>query len=266
MSEPAVIYEVKDRVATLTLNRPENRNSMTPDVLEGLGEAVAQARTDSEVRCVIVTGTGKSFCAGADFKAGPIGGAVDPDAPYLAPQDRLYRMYSNFLSLLEIEVPVIAAMQGHAIGGGLGLAVVCDVRVANQEARYGANFVQLGLHPGMATTYLLPRLMGVPRGVELLLTGRIVSGAEAAECGLVNHAVAQEDVLPRAQEIAAEIARAAPLAVRWTKESIYRGLQWDPKTAARQEALLQSRTTETEDSREGIKALLERRTPDFKGR
>jgi len=144
--------------------------------------------------------------------------------------------------------------------------VVCDVRVANQEARYGANFVQLGLHPGMATTYLLPRLMGVPRGVELLLTGRIVSGAEAAECGLVNHAVAQEDVLPRAQEIAAEIARAAPLAVRWTKESIYRGLQWDPKTAARQEALLQSRTTETEDSREGIKALLERRTPDFKGR
>ena len=89
MSEPAVIYEVKDRVATLTLNRPENRNSMTPDVLEALGAAVAQARTASEVRCVIVTGTGKSFCAGADFKAGPIGGAVDPDAPYLAPHDRL---------------------------------------------------------------------------------------------------------------------------------------------------------------------------------
>ena len=166
----------------------------------------------------------------------------------------------------QIEVPVIAAMQGHAIGGGLGLAVVCDLRVANADARYGANFVQLGLHPGMATTYLLPRLMGVPRAVEFLLTGRIVSGAEAADCGLANHAVAADDVLPRAREIAGEIARAAPLAVRWTKQSIYSGLDWDPRSAARHEALVQSRTAETEDSREGIKALLERRTPEFKGR
>ena len=266
MADDAVLYEVEDRVATLTLNRPDNRNSMTPDVLQGLAEAVGRARSDSEVRCVIVTGRGKSFCAGADFKSGPIGGGGEADGVFVAPQDRLYRMYSHFLSLLEIEVPVIAAMQGHAIGGGLGLAVVCDLRVANADARYGANFVQLGLHPGMATTYLLPRLMGVPRAVEFLLTGRIVSGAEAADCGLANHAVAADDVLPRAREIAGEIARAAPLAVRWTKQSIYSGLDWDPRSAARHEALVQSRTAETEDSREGIKALLERRTPEFKGR
>ena len=266
MADDAVLYEVQDRVATLTLNRPDNRNSMTPDVLQGLAEAVGRARSDSEVRCVIVTGRGKSFCAGADFKSGPIGGGGEADGVFVAPQDRLYGMYSHFLSLLEIEVPVIAAMQGHAIGGGLGLAVVCDLRVANEEARYGANFVQLGLHPGMATTYLLPRLMGVPRAVELLLTGRIVSGAQAAEYGLANHAVAADDVLARAREIAGEIARAAPLAVRWTKESIYRGLDWDPRSAARHEAHVQSRTSETEDSREGIKALLGRRTPDFKGR
>ena len=266
MTEDAVLYEVEDRIATLTLNRPDNRNSMTPDVLQGLADAVARARSDAEVRCVIVTGRGKSFCAGADFKSGRIGGGDDSEKEFTAPQDRFYTMYSHFLSLLEIEVPVIAAMQGHAIGGGLGLGVVCDIRVANADARYGANFVQLGLHPGMATTYLLPRLLGVPRAVELLLTGRIVSGTDAAECGLANHAVPGADVLSRAREIAGEIAAAAPLAVRWTKESIYQGLEWDPRTAARHEAHVQSRTAETEDSREGIAALLGRRTPDFKGR
>jgi enoyl-CoA hydratase/carnithine racemase len=118
----------------------------------------------------------------------------------------------------------------------------------------------------MATTYLLPRLMGVPRAVELLLTGRIVNGAEAAEYGLANHAVEVDEVLPRALEIAGEIASAAPLAVRWTKESIYRGLDWAPREAARYEAHVQSRTAETEDSREGIAALLGRRAPEFKGR
>ena len=266
MSDDAVLYEVSERIAILTLNRSENRNSMTPDVLQELAKGVSRARSDSEVRCVIVTGKGKSFCAGADFKSGRLGGGDDSSDVFTAPQDRFYAMYSPFLSLLEIEVPVIAAMQGHAIGGGLGLGVVCDVRVANREARYGANFVQLGLHPGMATTYLLPRLLGVPRAVELLLTGRIVTGTEAAECGLANHAVAPEDVLSRALEIAREIARAAPLAVRWTKASIYRGLDWDPRSAARHEAHVQSRTAETEDSREGIAALLGRRDPDFKGR
>ena len=266
MPDDAVLYEVDEKVATLTLNRPENRNSMTPDVLKGLAEAVSRARSDSDVRCVIVTGRGKSFCAGADFKSGPLGASDQGDEHFTAPQDRFYSMYSHFLSLLEIEVPVIAAMQGHAIGGGLGLGVVCDVRVANRDARYGANFVHLGLPPGMATTYLLPRLLGVPKAVELLLTGRIVSGAAAEECGLANHAVEPDQVLPKAREIAGEIARAAPLAVRWTKESIYRGLDWDPRSAARHEAHVQSRTAETEDSREGIAALLGRRDPDFKGR
>ncbi len=266
VSEAAVLYEVEDRVATITLNRPENRNSMTADVLQGLRDSVTRARGDADVRCVIVTGRGGSFCAGADFKAGRLGGEEEGNGRFTAAQDRFYEMYSNFLALLEIEVPTIAAMQGHAIGGGLGLAVVCDLRVASEGARYGANFVRLGLHPGMATTYLLPRLMGVPRAMELLLTGRIVGGAEAAEMGLVNYAVPADEVLGRARELAREIATAAPLAVRWTKESIYRGLDWDPRAAARFEAHVQSRSAETEDSREGIAALLGRREPEFRGR
>jgi enoyl-CoA hydratase/carnithine racemase len=261
MSDPAVLYASKDHIATITLNRPENRNSMTPDVLEGLSEAVASARADRDVRCVIITGSGKSFCAGADFKSR--GAAEDASLP---PQERSFRMYSHFLKVLEIEVPTIGALNGHAIGGGLGLAVVCDLRVANREAKYGANFVRLGLHPGMATTYLLPRLMGLPRAVEFLLTGRIVTGEEAAAAGLVNHAVAPDAVLDKAQELAREIASAAPLAVRWTKQSIYRHFDWDPVSAARYEAHVQSRSFETEDNREGVAALLEKREPRFRGR
>jgi len=264
VSEPAVLYEVRDHVATLTLNRPDNRNSMTPDLLAALADAVAELRADTQVRCVVVTGRGKSFCAGADFKQTPAPSSGED--VYQAPQERSYAMYAPFLSLLEIEVPVIAAMQGHAIGGGLGLAVVCDLRVANRESRYGANFVRLGLHPGMSTTYLLPRLMGVPRAVEFLLTGRIVSGREAAEAGLVHYAEEPEEVLPRARALAAEVASAAPLAVRWTKRSIYQGLDWDPPRAARQEALVQSRSMETQDFREGVAALLGRRDPKFQGR
>jgi enoyl-CoA hydratase/carnithine racemase len=264
VAEPAVLYETKDYVAQITLNRPENRNSMTNDVLEGLRGAVRAVREDPEIRCAIVTGTGKSFCAGADFKS-QVQRADQEERPLL-PHERSFAMYAPFLSLLEVEVPTIAAMNGHAIGGGLGLAVVCDLRIANREARYGANFVRLGLHPGMATTYILPRLLGVPRAVELLLTGRLISGEEAAELGLAHYAEPPDGVLDKAWELAREIASAAPVAVRMTKRSIYQGLGWDPRTAAELEAHAQSRTLETEDSREGIKALLEKRTAQFRGR
>jgi enoyl-CoA hydratase/carnithine racemase len=263
MTEPAVLYEVTGGIGELTLNRPENHNAMTPDVLGGLAAAVASAKTDASLRALIVTGRGRSFCAGADFRArreDPGEGAASP------PHERAYQTYAPFLSLLDLEVPTVAAMQGHAIGGGLGLAIVCDLRVANEAARYGANFVRLGLHPGMANTWLLPRLMGVPNAVELLLTGRLVDGAEAARRGLVHYAVPEADVLAKARSLAAEIASAAPLAVRWTKRSLYEGLAWDPKTAARREALLQSRSFETADFREGVAALLGKREPRFEGR
>ncbi|HXK21160.1 MAG TPA: enoyl-CoA hydratase/isomerase family protein [Myxococcota bacterium] len=265
-AEPAVLFEVSDGVATLTLNRPDNRNSMTPDVLAGLAEGVARLRNDPALRCAIVTGRGSSFCAGADFKSrGTPGAPTDPAASALPPHERSYATYAPFLSLLDIEIPVIAAMQGHAIGGGFGLALVCDLRVANREAKYGANFVRLGLSPGMATTYLLPRLVGLPRALELLLTGRIVTGAEAATLGLANDAVAPDAVLGRARELAREIAAAAPQAVRWTKRLVYAGVAWDPRQQARVEALYQSRTQETGDFREGVAALLAKREPKFRG-
>ena len=206
MPNDAVLLERDAGIATIRLNRPDNRNSMTPDLLSAFGEAVDTVAADSEVRCVVVTATGSSFCAGADFKSS----RLDESKP---PHERQYELYSHFLRLTKLPVPTIAAMNGHAIGGGLGLALVCDLRVANADARYGANFVRLGLHPGMATTYLLPHFVGVPKALELLLTGRIISGEEAAEVGLANYAVPAEEVLDRATALASEIATAAPIAV-----------------------------------------------------
>ncbi len=216
-----------------------------------------------DTRCLILTGEGRAFCSGADVGNLAKRRFNEGDEPPWRPYHGEIRAPR---AMRDCDVPVIGALNGHAVGGGLGLAIVCDLRVANKDARYGANFVRLGLHPGMASTYLLPRLLGVPKGIEMLLTGRIVSGAEAAEIGLANYAVDADAVLPKALELAREIASAAPIAVRWAKRSIYRNLGWDPRAAAELEAHAQSRTLETEDSQEGIRALLEKREPRFKGR
>lgn len=263
MSEASVLYEVKDHIATITLNRPENRNSMTDDVLTGISENIAKVRADDSVRCLIITGKGKSFCAGADFKSGAQRGGKSAG---LMPNERSFMMYQPFLSVLDVEVPVIGALNGHAIGGGMGLALVCDMRVANETSKYGANFTRLGLHPGMATTYLMPRLIGVPKAVELILTGRLVTGAEAAELGLANYAMPEDKVLDKAMELAYEVVGCAPMANRWAKRSIYQNADWRPRPAAQSEAELQSRTIETEDHKEGVSALLEKRTPEFHNR
>ncbi|MFP6583267.1 MAG: enoyl-CoA hydratase/isomerase family protein [Candidatus Hydrogenedentota bacterium] len=261
MSDEAVLYEIRDQVAVITLNRPENRNSMTKDVLAGIVQRVQEIRENPDLRCVVITGKGSSFCAGADFKSG-IGNAIE--GSQLQPNERSFKMYQPFLSILDIEVPVIGALNGHAIGGGLGLALVCDIRVANEKAKYGSNFTKLGLHPGMATTYFLPRFVGVPRAAELLLTGRIITGAEAADYGLMNYALPAEEVWDKAWSLAEEVASCAPLANRWTKQSLYQNVDWDPIPAARHEADLQSRTITTKDHKEGVEALLQKRKPEFK--
>ncbi len=259
MADDAVLYRSADGIAVITLNRPDNRNSMTAELLDGFTAAVARARADAQARCVIITGSGTCFSAGADFKADIQRG--DSRMPH----ERSFAMYEPFLGVLDVEVPVIAALNGHTVGGGLGLALVCDIRVGAREAKYGANFARLGLHPGMAISYLLPRIVGASRAAEMLFTGRLVRGDEAERIGLIGEAVDTVDVLPRAQEIAAAIAASAPIAVRMTKRSLYRGLGWEPRAAAEQEAFAQAATIGTEDLREGIAALLEKRDPRFKG-
>jgi enoyl-CoA hydratase/carnithine racemase len=255
----AVRYHTEDAVGVITLDRPDNRNSMTPELLDAFAAASSAARGDASARCVVVTGTGNCFSAGADFKTLVQRGEG-------APHERSYAMYEPFLSVLELEVPLVGALNGHTIGGGFGLALLCDVRVGALDAKYGANFVRLGLSPGMAISYMLPRLVGVARASELLLTGRLVDGAEAERLGILNRAVPAADVLAQAMAIARDIAAAAPLAVRATKQAIRRGLELDARAAARHEAFAQAATLATDDAREGIAALLAKRAPVFTGR
>jgi enoyl-CoA hydratase/carnithine racemase len=175
-------------------------------------------------------------------------------------------MYEPFLSLLDLTVPVIGALNGHAVGGGFGLALVCDLRIAALESKYGANFAALGLAPGMAISHFLPRLIGVARASELLFTGRLVDGAEAERLGIVNRAVPSAQVMSEAMAMACAIADNAPFAVSATKAAIRRGLTMEPREAARAEAHDQAKSLTMDDSREGMAALLAKRKPTFTGR
>jgi enoyl-CoA hydratase/carnithine racemase len=175
-------------------------------------------------------------------------------------------VYEPFLKVQEVPVPVIAAMNGHAVGGGFGLALICDMRIASLESKDGANFARLGIHAGMAVSYMLPRLVGLPLANELLFTGRLIDGRRAVEIGLANHALEQDAVLEKAWELAREVASCAPEAVRLMKRSMLNNMEWNPRGAAEVESLYQTRTFAMEDSREGIRALLEKREPEFRGK
>src|SRR5262245_22897207 len=162
MSEAAG-YHRDGNVGVITLNRPDNRNSMTPELLDAFAAASAAARADAAIRSLVVTGTGSCFSSGADFKSTLPRDAGD------APHERSYAMYVPFLSLLDIEVPIVGAINGHAVGGGFGLALVCDIRIGALDAKYGANFVKLGLARGVALSSLLPRMCGMAKARRSVL-------------------------------------------------------------------------------------------------
>jgi len=260
---PVLFHKEGEHIGVITLNRPDNRNSMTSELLDSFKERVQQAREEKDLRCVVITGKGRCFSAGADLRSQVQ--REDLDRP-LEPHERSYAMYIPFLSVLDIEVPTIGALNGHTVGGGFGLSLVCDIRVANMTSKYGANFARLGFSSGMAISYILPKLVGIPKAAELLFTGRLFSGMEAHEMGIVNYAVQPEEVLPKAMDLANEIAASAPLAVREIKRLFYANLDFNPRAAAMTEAVAQAQTIDTQDAKEGMAALLEKRMPVFKNR
>jgi enoyl-CoA hydratase/carnithine racemase len=261
MSDRAVLYEPGGRVGKIILNRPEQRNAMSPQLLDAFSEAVGQAQRDAGIRCLVLTGKGQCFSAGADLRS-----SLQRNDPSRTPAEASFSMYEPFLKVLDIAVPVVAALNGHAVGGGFGLALLADIRVASIDGKYGANFARLGIHSGLGISYLLPRLVGPARASELLFTGRLVSGSEALQMGLVTHATEASEVLPTALNLAGAIAASAPLAVLQMKASIRRGLGWKIREAATEEAELQAASLDTEDAKEGLSAILEKRRPEFKGR
>ena len=249
-------------VIQVTLDLPDRRNMMSQAMTASWGRAMAGLRADPEVRAVVVTGAGSAFCSGGDLSW--IG--AEPDAGVDALRSRMLPFYRTWLAVRDLEVPTIAAVNGPAIGAGLALALACDLRYAAEDARLAAPFTALGMHPGMASTYLLAEVGGLALAREMLLIGRSLSGREAADRGLVNAALPADQVLARALEAAVAVAAAAPVATRLTKRALLGGGQASFEAALEWEALAQPVTLATADLQEGLRAQQERRPPHFTGR
>ncbi len=234
---------------------------MTPALGESLRDAVHLVRADRAVRAVVLTGAGDAFSGGGDLAMlERLRGET-----FLRARDFMLDFYGRYLSIAELGVPTIAAVRGAAIGAGLCVALACDLCVFDQDARLALNFTQLGLHPGMGATYLLPRRAGAQRAAELLFTGRRFDGREAVSMGLGLEAVEAERTLPRALELARQIAASAPLAVAGVKEAL--GVDRAAlRRALEHEAFRQAESYASEDLGEGLSAMASRRTPEFKGR
>lgn len=250
-----------DGVALLVLDNPDQRNAMSDAMTASWVAAVDSLAADRSVRAVVVTGEGSAFCSGGDLSWL----ASEPDAGVDRLRERMLPFYCSWLAIRRLEVPTIAAINGPAIGAGLCVALACDLRYAAEGARMGAPFVKLGLHPGMAGTYLLPDVVGEAVARDLLLTGRLVEADEAARIGLVSRTFPTQTFRDDVLEVARGIAGTAPVASRLTTlalrqrhAGVDQALQW--------EALAQPVTMATEDLQEGIRAAKEKRRPEFRGR
>src|SRR4051794_5817437 len=248
-------------VATVEIRRPPH-NFFDSALIAEIGEAFERLDADSACRAIVLAAEGRSFCAGADFSKRMDTGTVQESARSGGGR----HLYKEAIRLFRARKPIVGAVHGAAVGGGLGLALVADLRVTCQEARFSANFNRLGFHPGFGLTATLPRLVGVQQAALLFYTGRRIPGDEAVRIGLADLLVPLEEVRSAAQAMALEIAQSAPLAVMSTRETVRRGLCDAIEAATERELVEQDWLRRTEDFNEGIKAYGERRLPNFQGR
>ena len=255
-----VLYEKKDAIAYVTINRPKVLNALNARTWAELRTAFEAARDDPAVRGGILTGAGdKAFVAGAD---------IGDLAQYTAVEaEQSSRFGQEVLDLVEnLGKPVVAAINGFALGGGCETAMACTIRIAVEHARFGQPEVKLGLLPGGGGTQRLPRLVGRGRALQLILTGGIIDAQEAWRIGLVNEIVPAADLIPRAEAILREIAANGPLAIRYALEAVNKGLETSVAEGLALEASVFGLCAATDDKREGTQAFLEKRSPQFRGR
>jgi len=265
MNFEEIMYDVDERIATVTLYRPEKLNAQTPRMTQELREALRLAGEDDEVRAVIVTGAGRAFCAGSDMSAGPRAGDAEPEGGERAGSDRAPN--SIVLDLLEFPKPVIAAINGAAVGFGVSSTLAMDVRICSTAGRFGFVYSQRGIPPESASTWFLPRVVGVSKALEWMYSGRVFGADEALAGGLVSEVVDPEDLIDRAREIAGQIAtQTSAVSVAIIRRLVWQGLSVaDPSEVAELESELTRTLRGAPDGREGILSFLEQRAPAFTG-
>ncbi len=255
-----LIYEKAEGIAIITINRPEARNAVNKEIMVEALEALEDIKSDEGVRVVILTGAGeKAFSSGADIKA------IREMSP---PQAKEFSKIGQKLcsSLQNLEKPVIAAINGYALGGGLELAMACDLRIASEDARIGQTETNIGLIPGWGGTQMLPRLIGVTKAKELIFTGKIIDAKTAEQLGLVNMVVQSSKLKESARQLAVELASRAPVAIKVAKALINKGAEASLDAALALETEGFGVVASSEDLKEGISAYTEKRKPTFEGR
>jgi 2-(1,2-epoxy-1,2-dihydrophenyl)acetyl-CoA isomerase len=264
MAYESLLHDVKDRIATFTLNRPDRLNALGGSMRDDLLDAVLKAGADDNVRVIVITGAGRGFCSGGDVKAmsereqsGSVGAIKEKTQPI---RDRIV------LAMRECPKPIIAAVNGAAAGAGMNLALACDMRIASTNAKFSQAFVKRGLTPDWAGSWFLPRIVGTAKACELIFTGDSIDAQQAFDLGIVNAVVAPEALMDEAYKLARKIADGPPITIQLAKRAIYHNEDVDLKAGLEFETFAQTITKETEDYKEGVKAFVEKRAPKFSGR
>jgi enoyl-CoA hydratase/carnithine racemase len=256
-----ILFAVEDGVATITLNRPERLNAFHFGLGAELGRAYARCDEEDDIRAVILTGAGKAFCVGADMG----GGEKTFDDVEGARRAAEPESGGRRLAAWQVRKPVVAAINGHAVGVGLTLALQCDLRFVAREAKLAFSFVRRGIIPELGSHAILPRVVGFSRAADLLLSGRTFRGEEAAALGLASEAMASEEVVPRARDWARELAvNAAPASVAIAKRLLWEGVTETPRETMAKEKQLLAWVGKQPDAAEGVRSFLERRSPQWK--
>lgn len=261
MTYESITYKKEAGVAYITFNQPKQMNSLTEQILTESSHAIDEAAKDPEVKVIVLAGSGRAFCAGANL-GHPIFKATLP----LEIRMWMASFQKLPLQLRNTPKPAIASVNGAAVGAGANLALACDIIIASEEARFGQVFINIGVHPDTGGTYFLPRAVGVPRACELLMTGRIIDAHEAERIGMVSKVVPADKLEAATKDLAESLAKSPPVAMSMTKESIYQALEMDLPTTLDRESNCQAILINSEDNREGIAAFLEKRKPIFKGK
>lgn len=274
ISKEELIFETEDNVATVTLNLPGKLNALSQAIVAGLWRAIDDARSDDSIRALVITGVGRGFCSGADVEglAAATGGtaaAINEAPPVEAKPKASPEMRSLVdipAALLQLPIPVLGAINGVAAGGGLSIALACDIRIASQDARFAAVWVKRALMPDLGISYTLPRAVGLSKACEMIFSGDIIDAAEAERIGLVSKVVPPEQLLSTTMELAKRIAKGPPMAIQYAKEVLYKAQDMDMEATVKLEAVNFAKCMRSEDAAEGVRSFLEKREPDFKGR